>query len=113
MSHNNAAEFSESGDYRSVMPQFSEKGIKENEKFIAWIEETAKAKNATLAQISLAWMLAKKPWIIPIPGTRKVERLEENLKSAEVKLTKKEVDEIDEMLDKLPMSQVFGGSKIE
>lgn len=111
--YNNAAEFSESGDYRKVMPQFSENGIKENEKFLAWIEETAKAKDATPAQISLAWMLAKKPWIVPIPGTRKIGRLKENLLSVEVKLTQKEVTEIDSMLEKIPMSQVFGGSKVE
>lgn len=111
--YNNASEFSESGDYRKVMPQFSERGIKENEKFLAWIEETAKAKNATPAQISLAWMFAKKPWIVPIPGTRKIGRLKENLLSAEVKLSQKEVDEIDSMLEKIPMSQVFGGSKVE
>ena len=95
------------------MPQFSERGIKENEKFLAWIEETAKAKNATPAQISLAWMFAKKPWIVPIPGTRKIGRLKENLLSVEVKLTQKEVTEIDSMLEKIPMSQVFGGSKVE
>ena len=111
--YNNASEFSESGDYRKVMPQFSERGIKENEKFLAWIEETAKAKNATPAQISLAWMFAKKPWIVPIPGTRKIGRLKENLLSVEVKLTQKEVTEIDSMLEKIPMSQVFGGSKVE
>ena len=70
-------------------------------------------KNATPAQISLAWMLAKKPYIVPIPGTRKVNRLEENMESADIKLIQDEVKSIDEMLDHMPMSQVFGGSKIQ
>ena len=65
------------------------------------------------AQISLAWMLAKKPYIVPIPGTRKVNRLEENMESADIKLTQDEVKSIDEMLAHMPMSQVFGGSKIQ
>lgn len=58
-------------------------------------------------------MLAKKPYIVPIPGTRKVNRLEENMESADIKLTQDEVKSIDEMLDHMPMSQVFGGSKIQ
>ena len=58
-------------------------------------------------------MLAKKPWIVPIPGTRKFERLSENAKAADVKLTKQEVEELDRMLDTVPMSQVFGGSRVE
>ena len=70
-------------------------------------------QNATPAQISLAWMLAKKPYIVPIPGTRKVNRLEENMESADIKLTQDEVKSIDEMLAHMPMSQVFGGSKIQ
>lgn len=58
-------------------------------------------------------MSAKKLYIVPIPGTRKVSRLEENMKASEIKLTKDEVKAIDEMLDNIPMSQVFGGSKIQ
>lgn len=61
----------------------------------------------------VAWMLAKKPYIVPIPGTRKVNRLEENMESADIKLTQDEVKSIDEMLAHIPMSQVFGGSKIQ
>ena len=95
------------------MPQFTEEGIKENEKFLLWISKLAEEKNATPAQISLAWMSAKKPYIVPIPGTRKVSRLEENMKAADVKLTQAEVKKIDEMLEKIPMSQVFGGSGIQ
>lgn len=80
---------------------------------MSWMKVIAEEKNATPAQISLAWMLAKKPYIVPIPGTRKVNRLEENMESADIKLTQDEVKSIDEMLDHMPMSQVFGGSKIQ
>ena len=76
-------------------------------------QKEAEEKNATPAQISLAWMLAKKPYIVPIPGTRKVNRLEENMESADIKLTQDEVKSIDEMLAHMPVSQVFGGSKIQ
>ena len=100
-------------DYRSAMPQFSPEGMDKNEELIRRLREIAAQKNASLAQISQAWMLAKKPWIVPIPGTRKFERLSENAKAADVKLTKQEVEELDRMLDTVPMSQVFGGSRIE
>lgn len=95
------------------MPQFTARAFDKNEKLIRYLEEMADNKNATPAQISLAWMLAKKPWIVPIPGTRKYDRLIENGRSADVELTKEEVKEIDRMLDILPMSGVFGGSKVE
>ena len=111
--YNSHAEFEKPGDYRSAMPQFSEEGLKENEKFILWIRNLAEEKNATPAQISLAWMSAKKPYIVPIPGTRKVSRLEENMKASEIALTDDEVRKMDEMLAVMPMSQVFGGSKIK
>ena len=107
------AEFERPGGYRSAMPQFTEEGLKENEKFLLWMKQLAEEKNATPAQISLAWMSAKKPYIVPIPGTRKVDRLEENMKASEIKLTQDEVKSIDEMLGYIPMSQVFGGSKIQ
>lgn len=106
-------EFEKPGDYRSTMPQFTEEGLKENNEFMSWMKVIAEEKNATPAQISLAWMLAKKPYIVPIPGTRKVNRLEENMESADIKLTQDEVKSIDEMLAHMPMSQVFGGSKIQ
>ena len=89
-------EFEKPGDYRSAMPQFTEEGLKENNEFMSWMKVIAEEKNATPAQISLAWMLAKKPYIVPIPGTRKVNRLEENLESADIKLTQDEVKSIDE-----------------
>ena len=104
--------FETPGDYRSAMPQFTEQGLKENEKFMLWIKQLAEEKKATPAQISLAWMSAKKPYIVPIPGTRKLGRLEENMRASEIVLSEDEVLMIDEMLENMPMSQVFGGSKI-
>lgn len=105
--------FETQGDYRSAMPQFTEQGLKENEKFMLWMKQFAEEKKATPAQISLAWMSAKKPYIVPIPGTRKLGRLEENMRASEIVLSKDEVLMIDEMLENMPMSQVFGGSKIK
>ena len=95
------------------MPQFTKEGLKENEKFLMWMRNIAEEKNATPAQISLAWMLAKQPWIVPIPGTRKIDRLEENMRASEIKLSAGEIKTIDEMLDTIPMSQVFGGSQVK
>jgi len=65
------------------------------------LKEIAKRKKATPAQIALAWLLAQKPWIVPIPGTRKLERLEENFGAAEVKLTSADLREIDRAVSKI------------
>lgn len=110
--YNKDSKFAEGTDYRSVMPQFSPEGMDQNRELMGYLTEMADRKNATPAQISLAWMLAKKPWIVPIPGTRKYGRLLENAQAADVELTEKEVRELDRMLDTVPMSEVFGGSKI-
>lgn len=110
--YNKDSKFEPGTDYRSAMPQFTPEAFDENQKLIAYITEMADQKNATPAQISLAWMLAKRPWIVPIPGTRKYGRLIENAQAADVTLTEAEVQEIDRMLDTIPMSEVFGGSKI-
>ena len=92
------------------MPQFTAESIDKNKDLIAYIIDLAKEKGATPAQISLAWMLCKKPYIVPIPGTRKLERAKENAASSEIILTKEEVIAIDKVLDSIPMSAVFGGS---
>ena len=76
------------------------------------LQRFAEEKNATQAQISLAWMICKKPWIVPIPGTRKLERLKENAGSSEIILTDEEIKRLDDALDNIEMSEVFGGSKI-
>ena len=110
--YNKDSRFDAGTDYRGVMPQFSPEGMDKNKEMIGYLTETADRKNATPAQISLAWMLAKKPWIVPIPGTRKYGRLIENAQAADVELTKQEVQDLDRMLDTVPMSDVFGGSRI-
>mgnify|MGYP001851743301 FL=1 len=107
------SKFEAGTDYRSTMPQFTAEAFDKNAELIRYLKETADRKNATPAQISLAWMLAKKPWIVPIPGTRKYGRLIENAQAADVELTDEEVKAIDQMLDTVPMSGVFGGSKVE
>ena len=106
------SKFAEGTDYRSVMPQFSPEGMDKNRELIGRLTAMADRKKATPAQISLAWMLAKKPWIVPIPGTRKYSRLLENAQAADVELTEEEVQDLDQMLDTVPVSEVFGGSKI-
>lgn len=99
-------------DYRSMMPQFSGQGIEKNAKLLALLQQTAAEKNATPAQISLAWMLCKKPYLVPIPGTRNEGRMKENALAADVCLAASEVKALDDALDEMEMSEVFGGSKI-
>ena len=103
--------FDKKYDYRSNMPQFTDEEMDINRELLELLKETADRKGATSAQISLAWMLCKKPWIVPIPGTRKEHRLIENAGAAAVKLTQEEVAALDEALDKVPMSAVFGQNK--
>ena len=111
--YNKESRFEKGTDYRSVMPQFTPEAMEKNKEMMAYLMDLADRKNATPAQISLAWMLAKEPWIVPIPGTRKYSRLIENAQAAEVKLEEQEVKELDRMLDTVPMSEVFGGSRVE
>lgn len=99
-------------DYRSVMPQFQPEGIDQNRALLDLLNRLAGEKNATPAQISLAWMLCKKPYIVPIPGTRKAERLQENAGAADIRLSAAEVQTIDIALSGMEMSQVFGGSRV-
>ena len=99
-------------DYRSAMPQFTPQAVDQNQELLALLRELAQAKNATPAQISLAWMLCKKPWIVPIPGSRRLDRMKENAGAAEVLLTPAEVAALDRRLDAIPMSAVFGGSRV-
>lgn len=100
-------------DYRSMMPQFTSEGIEKNQELLLLLHRIAEEKQATPAQISLAWMLCKKPYIVPIPGTRKRLRLIENGKAAEIVLMPQEVEALDKALDEMEMSEVFGGSKVE
>jgi aryl-alcohol dehydrogenase-like predicted oxidoreductase len=82
-------------DFRNVVPRFTEKNRKTNLAFVEWLKTFAARKNATPAQIALAWLLAQKPWIVPIPGTTKRHRLEENLGAANIQLTAEDLREID------------------
>lgn len=101
------------GDLRARMPQFTEEAIKKNQELIELVTRIANKHNATPTQISLAWMINKKPYIVPIPGSRHLNRIKDNLAAGEIKMTAEEVNEIDKMLDTIPMSDVFGGSKIK
>ena len=82
-------------DFRNSLPRFSEENRKANVAFVAWLTKLAERKKATPAQIALAWLLAQKPWIAPIPGTTKLHRLEENLAAAAIELTADDLREID------------------
>jgi aryl-alcohol dehydrogenase-like predicted oxidoreductase len=85
----------DTGDFRNVVPRFAEENRKANQVVVDKIAEFAKRKNATPAQVALAWVLAQKAWIVPIPGTTKIHRLEENLKGAELTLTNDDLQEIE------------------
>ncbi len=110
--YNAESKFDAKGDYRAVMPQFQKEAYEQNRELLALLHNIAEEKNATPAQISLAWMICKKPWIAPIPGTRKPERLIENAGAADVLLSAEEEKQIDEALDKVHMSDVYGGAKL-
>ncbi len=100
--------FEQGVDFRSNMPQYTKDGFARSRELLESLNELAKRKEVTPAQISLAWMLYKKPFIIPIPGSRKAERLQENLRASEIVLTAEEVSMIDSLLDKTDFL-VFGG----
>ena len=100
-------------DYRSAMPQFTPEAAEENRELLGLLRDLSEQKGATPAQISLSWMLCKKPYIVPIPGSRKVERMAENAGAAEVALSAVEVKALDKILDTIPMSAVFGGTAVK
>ncbi|SHO45243.1 aldo/keto reductase [Anaerocolumna xylanovorans] len=106
------AKFDSKLDYRSAMPQFKVEAMDQNKELFDLIKGMAEEKQATMGQISLAWMLCKKSYIVPIPGSRQVERIRENGGAADVKLTAEEVSSIEAKLNVIPMSEVFGGSEI-
>src|SRR5580765_5342726 len=87
-----------SGDFRNTVPRFTDRAAREaNLAFVELLGRIAERKGATRAQVALAWVLAQKPWIVPIPGTTKLHRLEENIAAAELELTDDELREIDEV----------------
>jgi aryl-alcohol dehydrogenase-like predicted oxidoreductase len=85
----------DSADFRSSLPRFTPEALKGNQALIDLLASIAKKKNATPAQIALAWLLAQKPWIVPIPGTAKLNRLEENIAAVQVQLTPEDLRDID------------------
>ncbi len=91
----------ESGDFRNILPRFTAEARKANQALVDWLVKVAKQKNATPAQIALAWLLAQKPWIVPIPGTTKLNRLEENIESASIELTANDLSEIEDAASKI------------
>ena len=97
-------------DYREGMPQYTEKGYAKAKDLLNLLNRLAEEKNCTDAQLSLAWMMNKKDFIIPIPGSRKIERLRSNFDSAKVVLTAEEIEAIDAKLDTMDFD-VFGGHK--
>jgi aryl-alcohol dehydrogenase-like predicted oxidoreductase len=82
------------GDFRNTVPRFDVDARRANRAFVELLARVAERKGATPAQIALAWLLAQKPWIVPIPGTTKLHRLEENLAAADIELTPDDLDEI-------------------
>ena len=93
----------DSSDFRSTVPRLQPEHRKANQALVELIESFAQRKGATPAQIALAWLLAKKPWIVPIPGTTKLHRLEENLGAANVELTADDVKAIEDASAKIPI----------
>jgi aryl-alcohol dehydrogenase-like predicted oxidoreductase len=93
----------DSSDFRSIVPRFSPEAIKANMALVDLLREVGTAKGATPAQIALAWLLTQKPWIVPIPGTTKLHRLDENLGSLAVELTAADLKAINEAAAKIPL----------
>jgi aryl-alcohol dehydrogenase-like predicted oxidoreductase len=85
----------DSSDFRNIVPRFTPEARKANQALVDLLGRIAKRKKATPAQIALAWLLARKPWIVPIPSTRKLDRLEENIGAATLELTSEDLREID------------------
>lgn len=94
----------DSSDFRSVVPRFTQENLDLNQVLADLIKAVATEKNATPAQIALAWLLAQKPWIVPIPGTRKLERLVENLGAVDIELTNEELRDINSALSKIAIA---------
>ena len=97
---NSNTEFDKS-DFRNIVPRFSEENRKANQSLVDALGRIANEKGVTHAQVAIAWLLAQKPWIVPIPGTTKISRLEENMSAADVQLTKQDLSEIENALSNI------------
>lgn len=91
----------ESGDFRNIVPRFSEESRQANQQLVDIVKDLATEQGVTPAQIALAWLLAKAPWIVPIPGTTKLHRLEENLGAASVTLSPVALSHINAALEQI------------
>ena len=89
----------EADDFRSTIPRFQGENFRHNVALAEYVETLAKQKETTPARIALAWLLAQEPWIVPIPGTKKISRLEDNVGAIDIHFTQKEMDEIRRHLD--------------
>ena len=98
------------GDFRNNMPQYQEEGYRKAKELLDMLNHMADEKHCTMAQLSMAWMICKKDFIVPIPGSRKESRLEENFHASDVVLTSEQIQMIDEQLDTMNFD-VFGGHK--
>jgi aryl-alcohol dehydrogenase-like predicted oxidoreductase len=103
----------DSTDFRSTLPRFTPEAMKANQALIDLIGTIAKRKKATVAQIALAWLLAQKPWIIPIPGTTKLNRLDENIGAVSVELTPDDLREIESAASKISVQGARYPEKLE
>jgi aryl-alcohol dehydrogenase-like predicted oxidoreductase len=103
----------DSSDFRNIVPRFTPEARKANQALVDLLGTIASVKKATPAQIALAWLLAQKPWIVPIPGTTKPHRLEENIKAAEIELTPEDLREIDNAASKITIQGARYPEKLE
>jgi aryl-alcohol dehydrogenase-like predicted oxidoreductase len=103
----------ESNDFRSTIPRFAPEARKANSALVDLLSGIAQRKNATPAQVALAWLLTQKPWIVPIPGTTKLQRLEENLGAAVIEVTAGDLGEIDTAASKIPIQGARYPEKLE
>lgn len=102
---------SDSKDYRTAMPQYTEEGTQKGRRLMLLLEDLAAQKGCTVASLSLAWMLCKKPYIVPIPGSRKPERIAENAEAVNIRLSDDEVASVDRALADMDFL-VYGGAKV-
>ncbi len=103
----------DSSDFRSILPRFTPEALKANQALVHLLGSIAERKNGTPAQIALAWLLAQKPWIVPIPGTTKLHRLEENIGAVSVELTPDDLHEIDTAASKIQVQGARYPEKLE
>jgi aryl-alcohol dehydrogenase-like predicted oxidoreductase len=91
----------DSTDFRNIVPRFAPEARKANQALVDFLRKVAERKKGTPAQIALAWLLAQKPWIVPIPGTTKLSRLEENIGAVALELTPDDIRDIDSAASKI------------